>query len=378
MKQFFNNNFYKLFIINFIFINSITSALAFDVFPINSSLNLDYMLTQQTNADFSFDIRINQSNSIGFDLDISYYLENTETMQRYWVFSEKLERLRGFSYDYSYNHDTRIFVRPDMPVGKYRLYIILDSANNLNETDKSNNSTLMGTIDNIVPVTYYQDIYPLADYSTVKYNTSKREINHLSFHYKFKQDVVLNQGFFYTVYLSTSTDLNTAKKYRIYENVALIKQTPNNDYELDSVVITDIINIKESLEGETIKDTNYYIIIELDRNENFKELGGYQNIVVLTSQYDGDIFIDDEETSISSIQNNEFSVYPNPTSNELNIKCSCQISSVEIMGYDGKKYNDNLDIEGSVIQLNQLSSNIYTIIVKDINNNIYKRKFIKL
>ena len=83
--------------------------------------------------------------------------------------------------------------------------------------------------------------------------------------------------------------------------------------------------------------------------------------------------------AVNQISNGDFSVYPNPTNNTLNIKfntTSTEIKSAQILDLSGRVILSDAVIN-QVINVRNLSIGNYVLIVKDINGKQFTQKFIK-
>jgi hypothetical protein len=83
--------------------------------------------------------------------------------------------------------------------------------------------------------------------------------------------------------------------------------------------------------------------------------------------------------AVDSFTNNEFSIYPNPTKDVLNIKFNAsetQISSVEIFDMLGRQIMKS-DIASENISVQSLNKGTYIILLKDAEGKSYAQKFIK-
>lgn len=67
-------------------------------------------------------------------------------------------------------------------------------------------------------------------------------------------------------------------------------------------------------------------------------------------------------------------LYPNPTSDILNIKSNSEIQSIEVFDISGRKMNTELN--GHKVDVSHLSSGSYTIIITSKDGNV-SEKFIK-
>lgn len=81
---------------------------------------------------------------------------------------------------------------------------------------------------------------------------------------------------------------------------------------------------------------------------------------------------------INEASNDAFTfVYPNPTSDDLNIVTADENSQVQIMDLNGKiMMNQNLDITTSKVNVSSLEQGIYFVVVKS-KNSSFSMKFIK-
>ncbi len=70
----------------------------------------------------------------------------------------------------------------------------------------------------------------------------------------------------------------------------------------------------------------------------------------------------------------EVVVYPNPATNLLNIETPSEIKSVEVYNIQGQKV---LSASQKQINLSNLQSGVYVVIVEDFNNNITHKKIVK-
>jgi hypothetical protein len=82
--------------------------------------------------------------------------------------------------------------------------------------------------------------------------------------------------------------------------------------------------------------------------------------------------------SVGTFANSEFSIYPNPAKNVLNIKSNDSISMKDAFIYDlNGKLLLSISIENNSITVDSLSTGSYILILKDSNDKGYTQKFIK-
>jgi hypothetical protein len=81
-----------------------------------------------------------------------------------------------------------------------------------------------------------------------------------------------------------------------------------------------------------------------------------------------------EALSLSEVEQNSVSVYPNPTTNRINIKIQGTIDSIEVYDVMGMRVAQNKNTNG--IDLNNLKSGVYFLNITD-NGKLTTKKVIK-
>ncbi len=77
------------------------------------------------------------------------------------------------------------------------------------------------------------------------------------------------------------------------------------------------------------------------------------------------------------IQNIEFSVFPNPANDVLNINCDIEKAIVQIFDISGKLVKTELAFSNSEINISELVSGTYLIILSAENGKTGIQKFVK-
>ena len=83
--------------------------------------------------------------------------------------------------------------------------------------------------------------------------------------------------------------------------------------------------------------------------------------------------------STNQVTNADFSVYPNPTNDILNIKFdknSTEIKSAQISDLSGRIVLEET-LENQTINVKSLSIGTYILMVKDVDGKLFYQKFIK-
>ncbi|MDY6374385.1 MAG: T9SS type A sorting domain-containing protein, partial [Bacteroidales bacterium] len=71
----------------------------------------------------------------------------------------------------------------------------------------------------------------------------------------------------------------------------------------------------------------------------------------------------------------EFSIYPNPTTGEINIKASTEFVSARVTNLAGQTFEYN--ITGNSLNVSNLAAGLYIIDLESANGTVEKSKFIK-
>jgi len=84
-----------------------------------------------------------------------------------------------------------------------------------------------------------------------------------------------------------------------------------------------------------------------------------------------------ESVSVENLDKNKINVYPNPASNMIYFSNQKEIQSLRIYSIQGQEVKLNM-ISKNSLNISELASGIYTIIITDIDGNIYRNKFVKM
>jgi hypothetical protein len=88
-------------------------------------------------------------------------------------------------------------------------------------------------------------------------------------------------------------------------------------------------------------------------------------------------FDPNSEVSVSDINQNNISIYPNPVTNQINISFSEIIETIVLLTIDGKSLQSTTtNSKESSINLQEIPRGVYVLKIHS-NNNIYFRKIVK-
>jgi hypothetical protein len=90
------------------------------------------------------------------------------------------------------------------------------------------------------------------------------------------------------------------------------------------------------------------------------------------------VVIEGSTLAIGNFSANEFSLYPNPTKDILNIKFTSdiQIVSAEVFDMLGKRVYET-NVTNQIVPVQSLSKGTYIILLRDTDGKPYSQKFIK-
>ncbi len=139
----------------------------------------------------------------------------------------------------------------------------------------------------------------------------------------------------------------------------------------------------------------FFVIFNLAIGGNFTGITGNDNIGKITALNNGDVkmYVDyvrvyqkgvaGEEytgpqlvgTSVDEIQQNKFHIYPNITSNVLNISSNAVVTKLTIINVAGQKIMNVSNT--NIIDVSELPTGNYFVRIEDVNGRIETHKFIK-
>ena len=168
---------------------------------------------------------------------------------------------------------------------------------------------------------------------------------------------------------STMSEKNNAKfiversvDMKSFVEVGLVKAVGNSNVR-NNYTFTDL--------KPEVYTTNYYRIKQVDLDGKFT----YSNIASITTDIKGNGNINTVETTTNAVK-----VYPIPTRDVLNISMvdgdDLTYSIVDVFGSEVKKGASEVIETASSINVSELSSGIYFIVVKSSNGTLTKTKFI--
>lgn len=168
---------------------------------------------------------------------------------------------------------------------------------------------------------------------------------------------------------STMSEKNNAKfiversvDMKSFVEVGLVKAVGNSNVR-NNYTFTDL--------KPEVYTTNYYRIKQVDLDGKFT----YSNIASITTDIKGNGNFNTVETTTNSVK-----VYPIPTRDVLNISMvdgdDLTYSIVDVFGSEVKKGASEVIETASSINVSELSSGIYFIVVKSSNGTLTKTKFI--
>lgn len=88
-------------------------------------------------------------------------------------------------------------------------------------------------------------------------------------------------------------------------------------------------------------------------------------------------FTDCSKLAVSDVAvDQQFSIYPNPTTNIINFSAKTNVKSVKIYDFTGKMVLNNSDIKGNFVNVQTLATGNYYL-VAEIEGKVFKKSFIK-
>ncbi len=236
-------------------------------------------------------------------------------------------------------------------------------------------------VDSIYGYTLRDSGYELSQISAIKYNANSQLQNINVFYFNENQALtnleIDTVGYaasvpFYTYYAVTYVDLIANN----VEGASIIKTVGNNNLP-DSVTYvsfdnsgTDVIALKYTYNGF---------------NNPIKLVGTNMSDSSFSSQYNFyyETF-DDAVTAIINIKNNkDFSIYPNPFNNKLNIDWKgakanqTKIALVNVLEQMVYSSNQNLITGTNTIDIPNLIKGNYVLLIQDVKGNTWKSQLVK-